>query len=268
MGNLTLAQKQALVEKLRLENEAFLSKAQEALNELFEAAKQKDELHFTLSLNPEFRGLQGPGFNSAEECHVAIEDYVSYLNNTPETSRLKIRIALSFYCHLAEASGFYEVPKNMLRVAEGKQHNLWPFKEIVEIHRTTGEVIAPNANRVMKNLAGHSGTLGYKKLADVFKELFDSDLRNGFAHADYVVWNDGIRLTKRNGGTGQIISYERFNFLLNRAIGFFMILRAVRQKFMESYNPPRTFRGRLANSPEGDCMVSYEPPGVFTIKCG
>ena len=131
---------------------------------------------------------------------MAIEDYVSYLNNTPETSRLKIRIALSFYCHLAEASGFYEVPKNMLRVAGRANSTIfWPFKEsIVEIHRTTGEAIAPNANKVMKNLAGHSETLGYRKLAGVFKELFDSDLRNGFAHADYVVWDDGIRLTKRN----------------------------------------------------------------------
>ena len=156
----------------------------------------------------------------------------------------------------------------MLRVAEGKQHNLWPFKEIVESHRITGEAIAPNANKVMKNLAGHSETLGYRKLAQVFKELFDSDLRNGFAHADYVVWNDGIRLTKRNGGIGQIITYERFNFLLNRAINFFMTLRAVRQKFMEFYNPPRTFRGRLGNAPEGDCTVSFEPNGVFTIKCG
>ena len=96
MESLTPAQRQALVEKLRLENEAFLTKAQEALTELFEAAKQRNELHFALSLTPEMRGCQGPGFNSAEECFVAIEDYVSYLNSTPDTSRLKVRIALAF----------------------------------------------------------------------------------------------------------------------------------------------------------------------------
>jgi hypothetical protein len=262
------AASQALIDKLRLENEAFFAEAKAGLTSLFAKARQKNELHFALSLIHEMRGIQGPGFNTTDECFVAIEDYLSFLKSDATPSRLKVRVALAFYCHLGEASGFYEIPKNMLRVAEGQNHSLWPFRDIVEIHKTTGDVIAPNANKVMKNLAGHSATLGMTKLADVFKNLIDSDLRNGFSHADYVVWNDGIRLPKRNGGGGLIVSYERFDFHLNRALGFFHILKEIRQKALESYNPPKTFRGHLANSPETNCTVSFEPSGNFTIKCG
>lgn len=68
-------QNPSLAEKFQLENEAFLAKAEMALTRLFEAAKNKNELHFALSLTPEFRGLQGPGFNSANESFAAIQDY-------------------------------------------------------------------------------------------------------------------------------------------------------------------------------------------------
>lgn len=255
-----------LAEKFRLENETFLAKTEAALIRLFEAAKNKNELHFALSLTPEFRGIQGPGFNSADECFAAIKDYTDFINSAPE-SRLRIRVALAFYCHLAEASGFYEIPKNMLRIAEGKNHNLWPFREIVESHKITGQAIAPNANKIMKDLAGHCSQAGFPDLAEIFKNLFDSDLRNGFAHADYVVWPDGIRLTKRNGGLPEIVSYERFSFLFNRGVNFFAVLQNVRTKFVSMYNPPRTFRGRLANSPEADCTVSFED-GALKITVG
>lgn len=266
MANPQDAAKQALIDKLKLENEAFYKVAEAELTSLFEKARQKNELHFALSLIHEFRGIQGPGFNTTEECFVAIEDYLSFLKKDATPDRLKVRVALAFYCHLGEASGFYEIPKNMLRVAEGLNHSTMPFRDIVEIHKVTGNAIAPNANKVMKDLAGHSATLGLTKLADVFKNLIDSDLRNGFAHADYIVWNDGIRLPKRNGGGGLIVTYERFDFHLNRALGFFHILKDIRQKALESYNPPKTFRGRLANSPEGNWTVSFDPNVGFTIQ--
>jgi hypothetical protein len=42
-------------------------------------------------------------------------------------------------------------PKNMLRIASGEDYNLWPFEHLVEHHRASGAVIAPNANKVMKD---------------------------------------------------------------------------------------------------------------------
>ena len=58
------------------------------------------------------------------------------------------------------------------------------IENLVERHKLTGALIAPNANKVLRDLAGHSQELGFVELADVFRDGFDGDIRNGYAHAD------------------------------------------------------------------------------------
>jgi hypothetical protein len=84
----------------------------------------------------------------------------------------------------------------MLRIVEGQPYSMWPFQKLVEKHGKTGAVIAPNANKVLRDLAGHSASLGLSELAEVFRDAFESDIRNAYAHADYVIWKDGLRLRK------------------------------------------------------------------------
>jgi hypothetical protein len=174
-------------------NEQFYAKADRAFRNLFDAARAKHELHFAMALMPEMRGLQDAGWNTAAETQHAFDEYLDFLGKQQD-GRMKCRVALSFYCHIAEASGFYEVPKNMLRIAGGQSHVLWPFMDLVQAHKQTGDRIAPNANKVLKDLAGHAKDLRLDELAEVFRDAFDPDVRNGYAHADYVVWNDGLRL--------------------------------------------------------------------------
>ena len=92
------------------ENEAFFAKLERTLRDLFDRARARNELHFALSLNPEFRGEQGPGWSTADDAHRAFDEYLAFLRKGEFTS-LKARVALAFYCHLAEASGYYEIPK-------------------------------------------------------------------------------------------------------------------------------------------------------------
>jgi hypothetical protein len=66
--------------------------------------------------------------------------------------------------------------------------------------------------------------LGFDKLKSVIIETFDPELRNGYAHADYIIWQDGIRLRKRNGGHPTVVSFEEFTFKLNKTISFFETL--------------------------------------------
>ena len=156
------------------------------------------------------RGIQSPGWNTAIEAQYVFSEYLEFLNKLEE-SRMKLRIALGFYCHLAEASGFYEIPKNMLRISEGKSHVLWPFSDLVRKHPETGNQIAPNANKVLRDLTGHAKELGFDDLAEVFRDAFNSNIRNGYSHADYIVWEDGLRLPKRNGGSAKLIPWDEFN---------------------------------------------------------
>ena len=137
------------IDRLKALNEIFFEKMERAFRGLFEAAKKKNELHFALSLNPEFRGEQDAGWSTAQDALFAFNFYLETINNLKYNDH-KARIGLAFYCHLSEASGFYEIPKNMLRISEGKLYNLWPFKDIVSKHKVTGDIIAPNANKVLK----------------------------------------------------------------------------------------------------------------------
>ena len=78
--------------------------------ELFDVAKDKEELQFALALSPEFRGMQDPGWSTAEEASRALDQYLDLLVSL-EPAPARTRIALSLYSHLSEASGLYEVPK-------------------------------------------------------------------------------------------------------------------------------------------------------------
>lgn len=253
------------IEVLRAENQRFYEKADVALRRLFESARSRHELHFAMSLNPEFRGMQDAGWSSAGDAIVAFSDYKRFLEKQGENPRFRTRVGLSFYCHLAEASGFYEIPKNMLRVASGDAYHMDPFSDLV-VHRQSGKRVAPNANKIIRDLAGHATHIGQSELAEVFRDAFDAGVRNAYAHADYVVWRSGIRIGMRHGPLREI-SYSRFNALFERGISFFQLLREVVDESITSYNPPKIVRARLATDPEGDWKIAYNPDSqTFTIS--
>jgi hypothetical protein len=250
---------------LKDENERFFAKTEPAFRALFEKARAANELQFAFSLMPEFRGIQAPGWNTAVEAHRAFDEYLAFLNDGKLTP-LKARVALAFYCHIAEASGFYEIPKNMLRVADGGFHNLWPFQELAEVHNRTGNIIAPNANKVIRDLAGHAESSGLHDLAEVFRDAFDADIRNGYAHADYVVWDDGIRLRKRNGGNPRLVGWPEFHLRFERGIKFFHTLRQLAGEYVRSYSPPKEIAGRYADGRTAKVAIGFDrQTGSFSI---
>jgi len=197
-----------------------MTRAEAAIDALFADARTKSEIDFVLALNPEFRGIQDAGWSPAEEVLRAIEDFSGFLNDGGVAIRLRVRAALGFYCNLCEASGLYEVPKNLMRILDGQKHHCWPFQDLVEQHTRTGEAILPNANKIMKNLVGHAKALGRDELATVLSEAFDAELRHAFAHADYVIWADGVRICGKHFTKKRLLPFPEFQALVNRGAGF------------------------------------------------
>jgi hypothetical protein len=214
------------------------SKKPKVLSASCSSAPALNELQFALALAPEMRGVQDAGWNTAHEAMVALDDFANFFKSgTP--SRVGVRIGLGLYSHLAEASGFYEVPKKMLRISQGDHFMFQPFRYVVKEHADTGKRIAPNANKVMKDLVGHASLAGFSDLSDVFRDAFDSDVRSGYAHADYVIWKDQIRFPNRNGGFPRSITLNEFERLLNRAVNFFLRLFAVLDENIRSFDCAR-----------------------------
>jgi hypothetical protein len=246
------------IEALEKQNEAFFERAERAFRQLFDAAKAKNELDFAFALEPEERGYQNPGWSSAAETFIAFDDYLEYLKSG-EMTRFKFRVALSFYCHLSEASGFYEVPKKLLLVSEGDPYFRKAFDSIVERHRKTGNAMIPNASKVFRDLVGHAKNLGLDELAEVFQEAFDPHLRNAYAHANYILRPSEIRIKDKATNHIRIISMPEFNQLFNKGLGFFQVLRNVLKEYMKSYVPAKIIIGRLSDEPESQCKIEFLP---------
>lgn len=248
--------------------EQFHERCKAVFFELFDKAKQLDEVQYAMSLSPEFRCSQDAGWNTAREASRAYEDYIELLRIIPPGAPARVRVALALYSHVAESSGLYEVPKCMMHVASGEGFGLLPFNPLVSQHAVTGENIAPNATKVMKDLIGHARSLGLTGLEDIILETFDFDIRNGYAHADYVIWDDGIRLPKRNGGTPKIVAYPEFTLRLNKSISFIGALTDSIAEAMQAYHTPKRTLGRPnSQQPVMPAIISYTED-EFRIQIG
>jgi hypothetical protein len=146
------------------ENRKFLDQAEPALRLLFLRAKQADELNFAASLSPEFRPYRQ---NSAVDAQYAFSDYASFLSRDVEPD-IRPRVALAFYAHLAEASGFWEVAKNLIGVAQGQKFNVMPFAQFTAKYGASEGSPIPNANRLLRSLVKSSSEAG---LPDVFHRV-------------------------------------------------------------------------------------------------
>ncbi len=251
-------------------NQPFYDKAIKALEDLFERAKAAHELHFVMELMPEFHGAQDGGWNTAEEATIAYDQYSALLKAMKKDDPMRVRVVLDFYLHVAEGSGFYEIPKKMLLTVEGKGNNVFPWRNLVKRHEKTGRAIDPNANRIMKDLMGHAFELGLNDLSDVFREAFDPDLRNAVAHSDYIIAPNGLRLRKKNGGWPKEIPWDELEATLNRGLNLFSFIRQIVDEQVKSYDPPKTIKSQLTkNEPLRDYMLYYVPEtGAFGWTTG
>ena len=250
-------------------NQAFFEKAERSLRELFDRAQAAHELHFAMALMPEFRGEQDAGWSTADESVRAYDEFAELVRSLPKTPA-RVRVVLAFYMHVAEGAGFYEIPKKLLLTIEGRGNNMWPFQNLVERHRASGEIIAPNANQIMKDLIGHASELELTELAEVFRDAFDPGVRNAVAHADYIIWPDGLRLRRRNGGWPREIPWKDFTSLADRGLNLFAFIRHLSDEYVHSYETPRTIRSRMnKNEPLTDYTIYYQPTtGAFGFITG
>ena len=159
-----------------------------------------NELDFAISLAGEFRGAQDDGWATTITAQEVFNEITVYSKTRGTRSKAELRVMLLLYCQLAEAGGIYESLKNVLGVITLKPYLLWPFKDLVRVKQMPNRVIGPNANATFRNLAMTAKAVGLSKLSELLEVAFVDDLRNGISHADYVIWDDGVRLPGRNGG--------------------------------------------------------------------
>jgi hypothetical protein len=225
-----------------------------------------NELDFAISLSGEFRGAQDAGWSTTITAYEVYQEILAKVE-APSKSKAEFRNVLMLYCQLAEAGGVYESLKNVMGVVALNPYLLWPFKDLVQVRGSTKRVIGPNANATFRDLAANAKEIGLTGLSSLLGLAFREDLRNGISHADYVIWDDGVRLRNRNDGHAKKLSCEEINVALTCGINFFQILTQTNAEVIKSYNPPKTIVGRFSANPPMPWTVSYDPSvGSFGIS--
>lgn len=245
----------------------FLNEMARQMGLLFKFSRKMNELDFAASLMHESRGSQDPGWSTTITAHQVFEELKDGLSKGCEYSLRETRVLLLLYGQLSEAGGVYEGLKNMMGLVQDKPFLLWPFKDLVRVKKEPKRVIGPNANSTFRNLASHANTIGMPRLADILAQVFRDDIRNAMFHSDYVLWEDGLRLRKRNGGFAERVSYEEVFQAINIGLSFFHTLNTLTSESMKSFDPPREIIGRFSVNPPMLMTVSYETgSGAFSIS--
>ncbi|MBA4796364.1 MAG: hypothetical protein H2043_03105 [Rhizobiales bacterium] len=252
---------------MKLGTKDYLIALSTELSRLYGFARQMNELDFAGSLGGEFRGMQDAGWATTITAQQVFEEIQTYLGRTEPISLPEMRVALMLYCQLSEAGGVYESLKNIMGVVTSQPYNLWPFKDIVRVRKADKRVIAPNANATFKDLATKASEIGMTKLASLLALAFNDEIRNAISHADYVIWNDGLRLRKRNGGYANRLSFEEVGVAITVGVAFYDILREHNRSAMASFNPAREIIGKASlNFPMRYTVFSDPERGAFSIS--
>ncbi len=252
---------------MRMKTDHFLNELSSHMSHLFAFARQINEADFAGALNGEFRGCQDPGWATTITADQVFHELVKHANAEQAYDEERLRIVLMLYCQLSEAGGAYETLKNMMGVITLKPYNLWPFQDLVRVRNAPKRIIGPNANATFKDLATTANNIGMSRLAEMLETVFRDDIRNGISHADYVIWNDGLRLRKRNGGHPSILSFQEVMGAIERGVGFFQILKEMQTQSVKSFHPPKNVVARFSSNPPMEWTISWNPSnGSFQFR--
>ncbi|WP_034350884.1 hypothetical protein [Herbaspirillum sp. GW103] len=171
------------------------------LTYLFSFARTINEIDTAAALFGEFRGAQDVGWSTVQTAYEVFGELKRLGSKGSPLTKPELRQVLCLYAQLAEAGGVYECLLNTMSVMKLKAYNLWPFQSLVRVRQEPRAVIGPNANATFRHLAKVATAIGMTGLARLFEITFRDDIRNGMAHADYILGPDGLRLRRRNGGS-------------------------------------------------------------------
>lgn len=249
-----------------MEPAVYLRALNTQLTYLFAFAGRINEIDTAAATSAESRGAQDAGWNTAETAHQVFAELKALGAKGEPLSRPELRQMLSLYAQLAEAGGVYEGLLNTMLVAQLKPWNMWPFQDLVRVRQAPRAVIGPNANAMFRRLADVATAIGMSGLARLLELAFRDDIRNGIAHADYIMAPDGLRLRRRNGGQPIVLSLDQVTAALQIALWFFEVLQEFQYQVRESYRPAKTVTGRFSANPPMPWTIELTEDGAFSIS--
>ncbi len=198
------------------------------IESLFLKAKETNELAYVFSLLGFNSGIEDIGWQPINETSQLVQDFGS-IANSPLNYHTKLRLLLQMYCQVTEAGYLYHIIYNMLLTVDNEE----PPRLFNFLDKYRGP-IPPNVGVKLNSIKTLSSKHKLNGLIDIFKKIYDYDIRNAVSHADYILFEDEFRL-KHRGDVIKKIKLDDVYDLVNYAVIFFQTFFAVSYKHKTSY---------------------------------
>ncbi|MCX7124157.1 MAG: hypothetical protein NTU49_00095 [Gammaproteobacteria bacterium] len=109
----------------------------------------------------------------------------------------------------------------------------------------------------MKSIVGCAQNFEFRSLSSIFQEAFDPDIRNAFAHADYVLLEKKMVIHNKCGKE-KVIPLSELNILLNKGILFYKCLLDTVDEYVLSYSKMTVVEGKLKDEPTAKWQIHYD----------
>lgn len=219
------------------DNEQFYSETSVCLQQLFDYAKNTDELQFVMCFDPALPKAFQRYHSTSKEAFNVLAQAIHFMQDTDIAMEqaYRIRLAISFYHHLASASNFYTILYNMLRIF---QH------DPIDLCNTTLQAHCPPDYPAIY-LATHCVAKEDVMLATCLTQLFDYDLVRAYQTGRYEITKTGITLAYTHPSEQQVLGFEDFEERLERSINFFVLLKNLIDQYVEHYQVEKQVYGKL-----------------------
>ncbi len=166
-------------------------------------------------------GMSGPGWDPFDESLRAFSDYNVLLKAAEKEGdkTRHMRLKLLYYCHLVEVSAPLDLIYNLLRIKSGQKYHIKPFHNLYKTRKNRTHKIPPVVNEKIRELHRMASDEGDKELIDLFKTIYNDEIRNSFFHSDYCLTNAQYRWTE--SGPANSMNLDRLDFLIESAIAYY-----------------------------------------------
>jgi hypothetical protein len=254
-------------QSMQMKLDEYSRSLHQQLSFLVAFARKINELDLAGCIFQEARGAQDEGWSTTITAHEVFNELRLLGSREEPLQKSEFRVVLSLYAQLSEAGGIYEGLRNLIGAVQLKPYLLWPFQHLVRVKESPKRILGPNANATFKDLASAASNIGMTRLSVLLENAFRDDIRNGIAHADYIIWSDGLRLRNRNGGRVNKIEFDQVLETVSRGCAFFELLHYQNDLIAKSFAPAKNIVGRFSDNPPMSWTVACDPKsGSFSIS--
>ena len=235
----------------------FQNISNKSIDNLFAQAKSTDEVAYVFALLGMNSGMEDIGWQPIDETRFLMQDIVSIIN-IPLNQYTRFRLMLLLYCQITESNYLYHVLYNMLLcIEEETPPNVFNFLD--QFQRGS----PPSVKSKVKQICAKANKLGHNEISKILNIIFNSSLRNAISHADFILFEDELRL--KHGSEIKKIKLNEVSVLINNALIFFHIFFQILSNYKMAYKDGHIIsnRKRKSGSRLADITLQVDKNGLY-----